>query len=130
MISTRHRQVLHPEGNQIHHLREGRQRMLIWGMDRKRYPYGAIYTGDQIQFKCNPSANRQALWADAEVRRVFHINIGDPERSKQSLMRFQDELGMTEAQLDNFAQKPYIVVMEVNGFQVKQTLPASVADNV
>jgi len=89
----------------------GNKIMVIRGAAGRKLPYGRVNSGDVLYFINNNSEG--LVKALARVKNVFNSEKMSPEESKNLIERNQEKLKLTDKQLDRWAGKRYLVLIEI-----------------
>lgn len=89
--------------------------MIIRGATGRKLPYGRVNKDDVLYFINNNAEG--VILAKARVQSVFNSDKMNEEDSRQLVTSYQDKLQLTKQQLDRWAGKRYLVLIEVAGFE-------------
>lgn len=99
-------------------LLSGKKRMIVRGAAGRKLPYGRVNNGDRLYF-INNNADSYVR-AEGIVRNVINSEKMTESQSRDFLRSRQDMLLLTEAQLERWGGKRYIVLIEVS--DVRETV--------
>lgn len=90
----------------------GEKTMIIRGATGRKLPYGRVYPNDVLYFINN---NAEGLVrACAKVKSVLNSDKLTAEESTRLVDQYQDRLKLTKKQVDRWAGKRYLVLIEVS----------------
>ena len=90
----------------------GEKTMIIRGAAGRKLPYGRVDKGDKLYLVNNDGSG--IIQASAEVVKVHHSDRMTKEESIQFVMAFQEKLQLSKNQINRWAGKRYVVVIEVD----------------
>jgi hypothetical protein len=110
---------LDAKAKEFEKLLEGSKVMIIRGASGRKMPHGRVNSGDVLYFINN---NAEGLVkSKALVSSVFSSEKMNEEESKNLVMQNQKKLNLTEKQIQKWAGKRYLVLIEIEEFkEIKQ----------
>lgn len=103
-------------------LLSGTKTMVIRGAAGRKLPYGRVAAGDMLYFIQNNSEG--FIRACARVRAVTNTNRMEEEVSKAPVEQNQPKLQLSPKQMERWAGKKYLVLIEVE--QVQELAPFAI----
>ena len=100
----------------------GKKTMIIRSATGRKLPYGRVQTGDTLYFINNNAEG--VIKGSGTVRSVFFSEPLTPEASKQLVQLSQDKLQLCSKQINRWAGKRYVTLVEV--LDVKEIDPFSI----
>ena len=99
------------KARELEQLLEGSKSMIIRGATGRKLPHGRVNAGDILYFINNNSEGE--IRAKGVVTYVFNSEKMAPEESRKLVNEYQSKLQLTDKQLEKWAGKRYIVLIEV-----------------
>jgi hypothetical protein len=113
---------LDAQAKEIENLLSGSKTMIIRGATGRKLPHGRVDTGDMLYFINNNAEGK--VRASAKVKSTFHSEKMTEDESHALVKQNQPKLGLTKKQIERWAGKRYIVLIEVA--DVKEIPPFAV----
>jgi hypothetical protein len=110
---------LDAKANEFENLLAGHKTMIIRGATGRKLPHGRVNAGDVLYFINNNAEGR--VRAKAKVKNAFHSEKMTEDESRALVMQNQPKLSLTDEQIQRWAGKRYIVLIEVT--DVKEVAP-------
>lgn len=101
------------EAGDLKKLLNGTKRMIIRGANGRKLPYGRVQLGDRLFFVQNDG--KCEVRASAKVTMVFNSDKLSEEESTQLLNVNQEQLQLTQAQINRWDGKRYLVLIGIDG---------------
>jgi hypothetical protein len=110
---------LDAKAKEFEKLSEGSKTMIIRGATGRKLPHGRVNKGDMLYFINNNADG--LVKSKAVVSLVFSSEKMNEEESKNLVMQNQKKLNLTEKQIQKWAGKRYLVLIEIEEFkEIKQ----------
>jgi len=113
---------LDAKANEFENLLSGHKTMIIRGATGRKLPHGRVNAGDVLYFINNNVEGR--VRAKAKVKNAFHSEEMTEDESRALVKQNQPKLNLTDKQIQRWAGKRYIVLIEVT--DVKEVLPFAI----
>ena len=113
---------LDAQAKELESLLSGRKTMILRGATGRKLPHGRVDKGDVLYF-INNNADGMVR-AMAKVKSAFHSEKLNEDESRTLVMKNQPQLRLTEKQMNRWAGKRYIVLIEVA--DVKEISPFAI----
>lgn len=102
---------LDTKARELEKLLAGEKSMIVRGAAGRKLPYGRVDTGDCLFFIQNNGDGM--VRASGQVSSVFHSEKLTEDQCSQLLMMYQPKLALTPEQIERWAGKRYLVLVEV-----------------
>jgi hypothetical protein len=102
---------LDPQAKELESLISGRKTMIIRGATGRKLPHGRVDAGDMLYFINKNTEGK--VRAKAKVKSAFHSGRMTEDESHALVKKNQLKLSLTEKQIERWAGKRYIVLIEV-----------------
>jgi hypothetical protein len=112
---------LDAKAGEMEALLSGSKTMIVRGAAGRKMPYGRVDVGDVLYF-INNNAQGVVL-ATGTVKSVLNSEKMTEEESARLVKRHQAKLQLTAQQLDRWAGKRYLVLIEVDGMKQIEPFP-------
>lgn len=112
---------LDAKAHELEKLAAGEKRMLIRGATGRKMPYGRVFAGDLLYFILNTGEGK--VIARARARAVENSDKLTPEESAQVIAENQVKLALTDAQIQRWSGKRYLVLIEIEAFETLEPFP-------
>ena len=113
---------LDAKANEFENLLSGHKTMIIRGATGRKLPHGRVNAGDVLYFINNNAEGR--VRAKAKVKNAFHSEKMTEDESRALVKQNQPKLSLTDKQIQRWAGKRYIVLIEVT--DVKEVPPFAI----
>jgi hypothetical protein len=110
---------LDSKANELDLLLDGKKTMIVRGATGRKMPHGRVNAGDVLYFINNNAEG--VIQAMAQVKSVIHSEKMTEEESTQLIDRHQAKLQLTPKQVERWAGKRYLVLVEVS--DIKEVRP-------
>lgn len=100
---------------ELDNLLSGKKTMIIRGATGRKIPHGRVNPGDILYFINNNSEG--IIRARGKVESAFNSEKLTEAESVQLVESHQDKLQLTKKQIDRWAGKRYLVLIEVSGVE-------------
>ncbi len=107
---------------ELENLLSGKKTMIIRGATGRKLPHGRVDAGDVLYFINNNAEG--TVHAKAAVASAFHSEKMTEDESRRLVKQNQPKLCLTEKQIQRWAGKRYIVLIEVS--RVKEIPPFAI----
>jgi hypothetical protein len=102
---------LDAQAKELENLLAGKKTMIIRGATGRKLPHGRVDAGDMLYLINNNAEG--AVRAKAKVKSAFHSEKMTEEESCALVKKNQPKLSLTEKQMNRWAGKRYLVLVEV-----------------
>jgi hypothetical protein len=102
---------LEAQAKELENLLSGSKTMIIRGATGRKLPHGRVDAGDMLYFINNNAEG--TVRAKAKVKGAFHSEKMTEDESRALVNKNQPKLSLTENQIQRWAGKRYIVLIEV-----------------
>jgi len=102
---------LDAQAKELESLLSGKKTMIIRGATGRKLPHGRVDAGDMLYFINNNAEGM--VRAKAKVKSAFHSEKMTEAESRALVNKNQPKLSLTENQIQRWAGKRYIVLIEV-----------------
>jgi len=89
----------------------GTKTMIIRGAAGRKFPHSRVFAGETLYFITNDGSG--LIKAKAVVKNAFSSEKMTEEESKSLVASNMDKLNLTEAQVERWAGKKYLVLVEI-----------------
>lgn len=103
---------LDAKANELELLFAAKKTMIIRGAAGRKMPHGRVYQGDTLYFINNNAEG--VIQAMAQVKSVFNSEKMTEEESTQMIKRHQEKLQLTQKQIERWAGKRFLVLIEIS----------------
>jgi len=98
----------------------GTKTMIIRGAAGRKFPHSRVFSGETLYFITNDGSG--LIKAKAVVKNAFSSEKMSEEESKALVVSNMDKLNLTEVQIERWAGKKYLVLIEIEKVSSIETL--------
>ena len=106
---------LDAKANELELLLSAKKTMIVRGAAGRKMPHGRVNQGDTLYFINNNAEG--VIPAMAQVKSVINSEKMTEEESTQLIDRHQEKLQLTQKQIERWAGKRYLVLIEISNLK-------------